>query len=861
MNKTLLFLLLACAMLLGLAGCLSFGRGHGPVDAFAFFAAANPGIPRGATGAIDERSEPKEIRVVVPPGTDIHALVATLSLNKEATITVTSTGTRVPQQNGVTPNNFSVPVMYSIEVTGQKKPWTYRVTVREAEVNARLGALVIPPGSDLQPSFSPSVHDYSLVVPFAASQVRIEARGQASTMKSMTIDGAEIPGPAGAAAIDFRGVQEKPVVIETVAEDGTTTDSYRFTITRGAPDSNAQLASLQIDGAQLDPGFSPSALGYQVTVAFETQKLVLRARPQSPVAAVTLQAVTPVGAQPAPPLSYTGDPASGGGALVDYHGPDRLTLIVAVTAENGSLEQYLVDILRAPPDTNDLLGDLSLFIPPKTQVNLVPAFSPGRLAYIAEVPYETRQVTVSAPPQSRVASVALEPTGASGGALSTTGNPAASAQVEFRPPQARMVFAIAVIAQGGNVRRYTLDIRRAPPDQSAELGLLSVSAGVLRPIFSPRLFAYALVVPADVGQVTITAAAASPVAMVTIPGLAGATPSPRQSFTLSLDPGATVIATFVVTSQAGNVSRYTIRVTRESQGQAPPGGAEPGNPPASGGDQGGTQQGGSQQGELAMPADAGPDRVMVAARGVKVAPQDAASLARKAVARITVRYYRTNEMLTQFAVPADTRQQGDTITLSLSARSNGIAMKHDRIVEVETAVALAGNRWLSWTEAQPADDTVRIDIPFLIAGDSPLMRWPAPGSMVQVAGYVGKLTPGGRAIDKEEMDRNEKGEYTLTVQVFDARTNAAYGEALVQVKQGQQGGDRTHLFTRPILVPEGATLKYMLTVKAKNGRSWTASGTMQAWTLRMASPGAFQPLILELADDLAPSDQGKGSGG
>src|SRR5271157_2105515 len=80
MTRMLRGIVCVAAAAAALAGCASLGRGHGPVEAFAFLAAANPQVPRGAVGAIDEATEPKEIQVVVPPGTDMRGLVATLSL-------------------------------------------------------------------------------------------------------------------------------------------------------------------------------------------------------------------------------------------------------------------------------------------------------------------------------------------------------------------------------------------------------------------------------------------------------------------------------------------------------------------------------------------------------------------------------------------------------------------------------------------------------------------------------------------------------------------------------------------------------------------------------------------------------------
>ena len=173
MKKGILGAAIWVCVLAGLASCVSAGKPRGPVDSFAFVAGANKALAANAVGTINPGTDPQEIRVTVPPGTDLHALVATLSLNTEAVITVISSGARVVQQNGVTPNDFSVPVTYAVEVPKDKKPWNYKVFVREAETNAQLGMLAVPPGAVLSPQFSPAVHAYTVEVPYAVTSIQI----------------------------------------------------------------------------------------------------------------------------------------------------------------------------------------------------------------------------------------------------------------------------------------------------------------------------------------------------------------------------------------------------------------------------------------------------------------------------------------------------------------------------------------------------------------------------------------------------------------------------------------------------------------------------------------------------------------
>ncbi len=63
---------------------------------------------------------------------------------------------------------------------------------------------------------------------------------------------------------------------------------------------------------------------------------------------------------------------------------------------------------------------------------------------------------------------------------------------------------------------------------------------------------------------------------------------------------------------------------------------------------------------------------------------------------------------------------------------------------------------------------------------------------------------------------------------------------------------RSHVFpfTKRFSLPEGSTIKYTLTAKAKNGALWSATGTTQIWTTTLAYEGGFAPVTLYIGDDL-----------
>ncbi len=199
--------------------------------------------------------------------------------------------------------------------------------------------------------------------------------------------------------------------------------------------------------------------------------------------------------------------------------------------------------------------------------------------------------------------------------------------------------------------------------------------------------------------------------------------------------------------------------------------------------------------------------------------------------------------------------EGRTLSVSLDAPSNGVTLARSRLVEVETAIPTAAGKWLFYTEALMPDALVNVDVPFFFYGDNPRVSWPALGSLVPVTGYVSSLPMSKeRAADKEDFGKGARGGYVVTASFTDTKSGAAYGSAAITVKPGE-GRDRVLAFSKPVMLPEGATVKYSLSATAKNGKAWTASGTAQVWTAAPAYPAGFQPVSLSLEDDLEPAEK------
>ena len=87
---------------------------------------------------------------------------------------------------------------------------------------------------------------------------------------------------------------------------------------------------------------------------------MLKAKAQSAYATITLQTLAVVGriTSGRTALPSRGNPTDRAGATIDFSNGTLLPVIVAVTAEDGGVQEYLVDVTRAAPDHNNALAEL-----------------------------------------------------------------------------------------------------------------------------------------------------------------------------------------------------------------------------------------------------------------------------------------------------------------------------------------------------------------------------------------------------------------------------------------------------------------------------------------------------------------------
>ncbi|MCA1754088.1 MAG: cadherin-like beta sandwich domain-containing protein [Spirochaeta sp.] len=403
MKRVLLGIVVVTLVLAGLSGCRTlFGRGRGPVETIAFLPQHNSGLSAPVVGSINQRPEPKEVTMVVPPGTNMQSLVASITLNTEASVAVISTGRRVTQFNNQTPNDFSVPVTYSFIVPGDDEPWLYRVAVREAHTDAALASVQVSDAVSFEPRFTPQIKSYTVTVPYSTRELQIAVAGRSPYLQRIVVDGAVVRSSSGV-SIGFESGDSRELSIETLAEDRVSEDLYRLTLVRAEPDRNPVLADLSVPGATLLPAFRTNRLHYATEVPYEATEFTVIAQPQSRFAQVSLNA--PAGESA---LLVSGDAGSSRGATVSFRDTDRLRVVVSVRAEDGTLLNHTLDVRRAappvsaapqPPAATPSPAPAPVPAPSRPAQQPTPAPSPAPDSAPAPAPAPTPQPPQQASPQ------------------------------------------------------------------------------------------------------------------------------------------------------------------------------------------------------------------------------------------------------------------------------------------------------------------------------------------------------------------------------------------------------------------------------------------------------------------------------
>ena len=307
-----------------------------------------------------------------------------------------------------------------------------------------------------------------------------------------------------------------------VASNDATQSPFGIALTgTGALSSNAELSALALGSGSLSPGFGPLTVSYAASVPNYQSSIT----------------VTPTVAQAGSTVKVNSQTVASGKAS----NPVNLaiganTIIVTITAQDGTIKTYSVEVSRAGTG-NALLAGLSF-----TGGALDGAFSPQSFACRAYALGATVSVTpVLSDP---FASMTVNGVPVVSGSASPPINVGAVASS----------FAIVVTARDGSTRN-TYNIAVIPYTVTASLASLSLNTGALSPGFSPGTLLYSAAVTHLTTSVTVSAASADARTTITVNGASPAWP-------VTLNPGLNTLRVAVTAMGSGVTQIYVIQVTR-----------------------------------------------------------------------------------------------------------------------------------------------------------------------------------------------------------------------------------------------------------------------------------------------------------
>jgi hypothetical protein len=346
--------------------------------------------------------------------TETESVVITAVANHKAATVVLGDGT-------LNAAGETTPVYVDVTAEDGETKERYVITIHRAApddgTNNNLGSLTVSSGT-LTPPFSAAVTVYNLRLPFATESVVIEAVAADSATAILTGDGTKT-----------LEVGETVCEVTVTAQSGDE-KTYTITILR---EMDARLATLSVAPHTLTPAFDPDTTAYTVSeLAYEVTALPLEYTAKTPDATVTV----------------TGNTLSQGDNIV--------SLVVQTT--DGTEKTYTLSVAKAgnPGGSSDnALKSLSLGPAPGSHESnlpvLSPAFDPDTLIYTATGWTNGEHIIIDAAANEEHAVV--------GGAGTQSLNVGDNA------------LSLTVTAENGDVRTYTINVRR----QNNDAGYASIT--------------------------------------------------------------------------------------------------------------------------------------------------------------------------------------------------------------------------------------------------------------------------------------------------------------------------------------------------------------------------------------------------
>ena len=374
---------------------------------------------------------------------------------------------------------------------------TYTVNVYRLNNVATLSSLALS-NADIG-TFSSGTTNYTASVPYATDKTNITATATDSANATVTGTGNNKSLNVGETVFNIVVSPENcKSQYSSVPGNTCTTKTYKVTVTRANPDTNAYLSDLKVNG-QTVPNFSKTT--YEYTIPDVSNSTVS-------VPVVATREVTT--------STLSGDTTSKSLSV----GNNQVK--VTVTAQDGTTKHtYTVNVKRK----SNVAELSSLTVTSSPQGTLTPStFSPSTKTYTYNVGPDVTSVSIAA-------------TAGNGATVSGTGN---------YNPQTTNKAEIIVTPEDGSPVTYTVNLTR---DKSTDVRLseLSVAGYTISPSYSDSTNSYTVYVPSNVSSVNVTA---TPVHAKTNASVSGNT---------NLQTGNnSVIVT--VTPEAGATAKRTITI-------------------------------------------------------------------------------------------------------------------------------------------------------------------------------------------------------------------------------------------------------------------------------------------------------------
>lgn len=409
------------------------------------------------------------------------------SLDKKATVSFANTPLVTTDTNEVI-----------ITVTAEDKTIkTHILAVTRTKSNvATLDSLTVTNGS-FNPSFNKDTWEYTVTVPVETTEFDVNA--------TTTEPHASITSGVGHYTMTE---STKEIEVVVVSEDLSKTKTYKLNITRTKSSDNT-LSSITVSEGNLSQEFNQNITSYTVNVEGSVDSIDVEATLSDSRAKI---------------LSGTGTHNLNVG---------NNTITITVESESGAKQNYVITVIRAKKENNDLL---TLTV----DGNPVKDFNKDTLEYTLDnVLYTKTSIEIGATAVDNDATIS----GLGTKGLTTGLN----------------TFEVIVTAQNSTTKTYKINVTRNK-NNNANLSLLAVTGYALVPTFNSGIYDYEVTVESI--KETL-----SPTEVTAIPEDSNATIVKQEAITLSTTSDN--LYTVTVTAEDGKtVKTYTIKVIRPKSSDA-----------------------------------------------------------------------------------------------------------------------------------------------------------------------------------------------------------------------------------------------------------------------------------------------------